>query len=156
MRRIVKGSDGFGNDREYDLVILSAVQGLKLVHTYGSILINALPQITALFTAWGRSEDADETKLFSLAATDFQKGEGPLLDCIRLLPQIVSTDRLLYLAKLFLGNAKVNGQECDDDGMCELFTGRPHEVYAAILFAVLANFKDYLPFLDSDDITDSK
>jgi len=154
-RMIIKGSDGFGHDREYDFVLLSALDGLTLMHDYASILVNALPQITALFSAWGETDGADDTKLFDMAARDFADGAGPLLDCIQLIPKIVSTARLVDLARLFLAGAKVNGAGCDADGMCPLFRGRPHEVYAAILHAVIANFRDYLPFLGAVDTTDT-
>lgn len=156
-KKVVKinGSDGFGNDRVYEFPILSALEGLTLMHDYASLLVNALPEITALFGAWGNSEADDDGKLFDLATKDFVKGEGPLLDVIKLVPKILSTSRLVELAKTYLAGATVNGQECDEDGMCELFRGRPHEVYAAILQATIANFRDYLPFLDSADTTDA-
>jgi hypothetical protein len=151
----INGSDGFGNARVYELPLLTALEGLTLMHDYLSILVNALPQITALFGAWGESEEGDEEKLFDLAAKDLVAGKGPLLDCIQLLPKIVSTPRLLELAELFLARAKVDGEECDGDGMCSIFRGRPHEVYAAIFHGILANFRDYLPFLAADDTADS-
>lgn len=152
---VINGSDGFGHDRTYTFKLLTALEGLTLMHDYASILINALPQITALFSAWGDQKGKDEEKLFELAAKDFVKGEGPLLDCIKLIPSIVSTPRLLNLAKLYLAGATVNKETCDEDGMCSLFRGRPHEVYAAILHATIANFRDYLPFLVTDDILDT-
>lgn len=152
----INGSDGFGNAREYDFPLLTALEGLTLMHDYASILVGALPQITALFQAWGESDKDDENKLFDLAAKDFVAGDGPLLECIKLVPQILSTGRLVALAKLYLSDATVDGQTCDADGMCPLFRGRPHEVYAAILHATIANFRDYLPFLATSDTTDSK
>ena len=151
----VKGSDGFGNEREYEFRILSALEGLQVVHTYGSLATTALPQLTAIVDKWGEVDGDD--KLMTLAASDFAEGEGPLLDLIQMIPAIISTKRIVELAKLFLAGGTVDGQECDEDGMCDLFRGRPHEVYAAIIFAVIANFPDYLPFLDSpDDTTDTK
>lgn len=147
MRKTVNGSDGFGTKRVYDFEILTAIDGLTLIHEYGSLLTAALPQIIEVVKAW---EDTDaEDKVKELVTDDFVMGGGPVVDLIKLIPQIISTGRMIQLAKTFLTGATVDGQECDADGMCDIFRGRPHEVYAAIVHAVIANFPDYLPFLDS-------
>lgn len=156
MQKKIKGSDGFGNPRDYEFRILTALEGLEVIHTYGTLATNALPQLTALVTRWSEIDDGED-KLMTLVAENVVTSEGPLFDLIKTLPAIISTARLVELAKLFLTGAKVNNEECDDDGMCDLFRGRPHEVYAAIIHAVIANFPDYLPFLDSpDDMTGTK
>lgn len=154
----VKGSDGFGNEREYEFRILTALEGLEILHTYGSLCTAAIPQILELVNRWSQSEtEENEGRLLSLAAEDFAAAEGPVLDLIQMLPAIISTPRLLELCRAFLAGCKVDGQECDADGMCDLFRGRPHEVYAAVIHAVIANYPDYLPFLDSpDDTTGTK
>lgn len=152
----VKGSDGFGQSREYEFKILSALEGLTLIHTYGSLCTTALPQLTSLIAAWSESAEGED-KLMDLAAADLAVGGGPLLGMIQAIPAIISTSRIVELAKNLLAGGTVDGQECDEDGMCDLFRGRPHEIYAAIIHAVIANFPDYLPFLDSpDDTTDTK
>ena len=153
MRKTVKGSDGFGNQRTYDFEILNALEGLTIMHTYGSLLTQAIPQVTALVEAWQDSGG----QVAKMVKDDLVIGEGPIIELLKVVPMIISTSRLLELAKVFLANAVIEDQECDADGMCDLFTGRPHEVYAAIVHAVIANFPDYLPFLDNPgDTTGTK
>jgi len=149
----MKGTDGFGNPREYQFKLLSALDGLRLVYEYGSVLTNALPQIAALFEAWAESAESEDEKLADLVIKDLATGEGPVLDMIQLIPLIVTPDKLIALCKYFLAGATINGQECDEDGMCELFRGRPHEPIAALAHAIVANFPDYLPFLGNPDDT---
>jgi len=146
--KIIVGDNGTGTERKYKFVLAGALEGVTVIHDYSSMLVAALPQITALFASFAKVEGEEDSKILKMAAEDFKSGGGPVVDCIRLLPQIVTSARLVGLCGVFLAGAEIDDQKCGDDGMCTLFARRPHQVYPALFWALVANYPDYiLPFL---------
>lgn len=129
--------------RNYKFKDLTALEGLKLMHEYASLLTLALPQIQNAFETFRN----DKETLWSQIKTDLTIGEGPFLELLQIIPRIINSDRLEELCKALLSDAEIDEQKCDETGMCELFKGRPLEVYKALFYAVAHNYPDYLPFV---------
>jgi len=61
--------------------------------------------------------------------------------------KVKDAETLFDLTQMLLSNAKIDGEDCDDIGMCSLFRRRPSELYTAIVSSIAANYKDCFPFL---------
>jgi hypothetical protein len=147
----IRASNGFV-ERAYNFKLISTMNGLILWHEYASVLISAMPTISKMFKKFFEIDDGKEGVIFRMAKQEAIEGggSGPLMDFITLIPHIVTTPRLIGLCKTLLAGAKIEDSECDDEGMCELFRGDPLEVYAALFWAIAANFPKYIdPLLEA-------
>jgi hypothetical protein len=131
--------------RSYEFFKMPAISGVKIIHEYGSIVLMNMEKIKGAFSVF---KNGDE------------KISG-LLPILELLPNIITFQRLAELAKVLLADGKVDGQDIDSDGMCDLFGEDPLELYAAIFWALTLNYPKYFdPLLealeegaDDDDTT---
>lgn len=55
-------------------------------------------------------------------------------------------ENLFYLTTNLLSGAEIDGEKCDEIGMCSLFRKKPSELYEAIYISMVANFRDCFPF----------
>jgi hypothetical protein len=138
--------------RSYEFFKMPAISGVKIIHEYGSIVLMNMEKIKEAFSVF-KNEDK-KTK-------NEDKKTSRLLPILELLPSILTFQRLAELAKVLLADGKVDGQDIDSDGMCDLFGEDPLELYAAIFWALTLNYPKYFgPLLealeegaDDDDTT---
>lgn len=145
----ITASTGFA-DRVYEFKLISPMNGLMIWHEYASIVIGNLSVITDMFKKFFSVDDGEDGALLKLAQTEALEGGGALIDFVTLIPKIVTTPRLMGLCKTLLGGSKIEDEMCDEDGMCELFRGDPLEIYAALFWAITANWPKYMdPLLNA-------
>jgi hypothetical protein len=120
--------------RSYEFFKMPAISGVRIIHEYGSIVLMNMEKIKEAFSVF---KNGDE------------KTSG-LLPVLELLPNIITFQRLAELAKVLLADGKVDGQDIDSDGMCDLFGEDPLELYAAIFWALTINYPKYFgPLLEA-------
>jgi len=146
----------------YEFNLLSAKDGLRLTHQYASMLIVAgstlkdtvIPIISGIFASadaiMDNKDDTHSVVVEAIKKAVKDKGVDSLVDAVRLIPQVLTWDRLQEFAALALQGAKIDEVELDGDGMCPLFQGDPFEFYKACFWAVAANWPKYIdPLLDA-------
>lgn len=122
--------------RSYEFFKMPAIDGVRIIHEYGSIVLMNMDKIKEAFSSFRGVG---------------QKTSG-MLPIFELLPSIITFQRLAELAKVLLGGGKVDGIDIDDDGMCDLFGEDPLELYAAIFWALTINYPKYFgPLLEALD-----
>jgi hypothetical protein len=127
--------------RSYEFFKMPAISGVRFIHEYGSIVLMNMEKIKEAFSVF-KNEDK-KTK------NGDEKTSG-LLPILELLPSILTFQRLAELAKVLLADGKVDGQDIDSDGMCDLFGEDPLELYAAIFWALTINYPKYFgPLLEA-------
>lgn len=70
-----------------------------------------------------------------------------------IIEKMANPNLLFSFSMNLLGGMKINQEECDEIGMCELFRKKPTELYRAIIVSLAANFGDCFPFLP--ELTDT-
>jgi hypothetical protein len=125
-RKQIVGSSFSGEERVYEFVLVETVTGLRIFHEYASLVIAALPNITEAL----------------------QGDSGSMLSIAKLVPQMLTFQRLEMLAKDMLAGSKIGESESDENGMCDMFREDPLEFYVAIFWSIAANYPKYVdPFL---------
>jgi hypothetical protein len=66
----------------------------------------------------------------------------------KIISMVKKPDILFSFSMSFLGEMKIDDEQCDDIGMCKLFRRRPAELYRALIVSMSANFGDCFPFLE--------
>lgn len=141
----IEGKTIHGDVREYTFLLLPAKEGTKLFHQYVSVVITALPTIKGFFKGENPEEqDAEETE---------EKGFN-FFDFVNLVSTIFSWETVEHLAKQLVAKAEIvkEGKTfvVDDEGFGDYAKGDPTEVYAAIFYAVCANWPPYMdPLLEA-------
>jgi hypothetical protein len=144
---LIEGKTIFGETRKYKFTLLDAKTGLEIFHEYASILITGSQEIIPALTRAINSEiDGGVDDLMSVIT------KSKSLELIRLVPSILTMDRIQHLAKTMLTDCEVTVdnevQTIDGDGLAPYMIGDPLELYTAIFYAVCANYPKYVaPFL---------
>jgi hypothetical protein len=143
----------------YEIKILNTRNGMALMHEYGRLLGAYSDQI---FSVVGNvMKDIDDQKIKSMEPDDlwnyfidkFSKGDDSIFNIIKLLLEVITVPRLFELCAMLFDGATIDGEKCDEDGLCSLFRRKIHETYVAIAWAIVANYGDYFPFLVMGDGT---
>jgi len=135
-------------NHEYEFPLISAIDGLVIWHDYASMCVIALPEIMGAFNKFAKVEKKTKNaSVYKIAKEEAEKGGGAIMDLIALVPKIVNSERLVSLCSTLLAGSKIDGIECDEAGMCEVFQGDPIEVYSALFWAISVNFPKYFDFL---------
>jgi len=122
------GSTLLGEEvRAYEFFKMPAISGIKIIHEYGSIVLMNMGKIKETFSVFKNGDEKTSV----------------LLPVLELLPNIITFQRLAELAKVLLADGKVDGQDIDSDGMCDLFGEDPLELYVAIFWALTINYPKY-------------
>lgn len=157
-RQSIQGLGVLGKQRQYKLLPIPALVGLRLFHTYLSLIIDFLPQLLARFPKFQQTvKQLSESKEdeFKIVINE------ELLGLLGLIPSIFTWERIEELARELLAGCTVEidgtNYVCDKSGMCEAFNGNPVECYLAIVSAIMHNWAPFfssLPMaLGSDDST---
>lgn len=141
----------------YEFVLLNAKDGLRLTHEYGSMILMAGATLKetivplAMTILAKSTESEDETK--SVLLDELRShGVDSIADAVRMIPQILTWDRLMEFSKLALAGADIDGEKLDEDGMGPIFQGDPLEFYTTCFWAVAANWPKYIdPLLEAPE-----
>jgi hypothetical protein len=143
----------------YEIKILNTRNGMALMHEYTRLLGAYSDQI---FSVVGNvMNDIDDQKIKSMEPDDlwnyfidkFSKGDDSVLNIIKLLSEVLTVPRLFELCAMLFDGATIDGEKCDEEGLCSLFRKKIHEAYVAIAWAIVANYGDYFPFLSTEEGT---
>lgn len=133
----ITGKNLDGQERVYNFKLMNAFDGAKLFHEYLERLFQFFAKLGELFE---ETEDG----------VNFHVSEG-----MKMIKEIFPWEKIEELSKTLLvgcdihadGKKFVNEVE---SGIGDFFRGRPRELYAAIFYALAANFEDEMrPFLEA-------
>ena len=133
------------NDHEYEFVLLDAIHGLGVYHEWLRYFTNDIDKYVSAVREMIQEADEDigAPELFKRLIS----GDDAFLKLRELLVKVLGFDKLIQLCTTFLAGAIIDGEECDEFGLCPMMRNQPHEVYTAIIMAVAANYPDYFPFI---------
>ena len=131
--KTILGRNGLGRMRRYTFRILDTIHGLQLIEQYKALLGEQIPLAMDLFKGCFETneEKVQEPSLVRIA----QALENEVI------AEVLTPLRLAELKNLLLQDAEIDGVSCD-----RVFSSNDQELYIALLYAVVANFQDYLPF----------
>jgi hypothetical protein len=132
-------------EHSYEFVELNAINGLGIFHEWLRYAGEHAAEIRKSIEAMTSSKDF-ELSLLDLFKSLCSDDEG-FTKLRELAIKHIDMKKLFELCMEFLGNAIVDGEKCDEFGMCSVFRGRPDEAYTALVLAIACNFKDYFPFV---------
>ena len=132
MKKTIEGKTLQGEKRKYTLELINTETSLRICHEY-------LPRVMGM---WSQADGLDESEAVPLIGSAFD------------------WDEVKELAAAMLAGASVefdgNTFDLDENGFSEFMRGDPPEFYAAILYALLANYPKYLePFFDQAGESDT-
>ena len=140
-----------GSNHTYVFQILTARQAVGIMNDWVGVLGANAEKVLAVVGKWLTDEestvdDINAERIFQAMVA----GDSLVIDAFKTLSWVLTTPRLFDLAKIVLAGATIDGVPCDDEGMCPTFRKRPHEIYFALMWAIMANYEDYFPFLGGD------
>jgi len=143
-----------GPEHTYEFEIMDTLTGIGLMHEYLTHFGSNIDEITAgVAKVIGTSEDIKDLD----SVVIFRKlisGDDVFIKLRNALISALGMTELFRACADLLGGAKINGEKCDELGMCKVFRGKPHEVYTALIMAMAANYPDYFPFLQIEVVTE--
>lgn len=142
----------------YTFQLLTAKQGVGLFHEYAAMLVENADDVKKVLVAFltGETDESDVDNMSIAQMIDvFFAENSPYFRVAKLITEQITVERLFILSAMLLSGAKVDDVECDNDGMCPVFARNPLELYRAIAHAILANYKDAIPFSAGDDTEES-
>jgi hypothetical protein len=132
------------NGHSYEFAVLDTLHALGVYHQWLTYLGKDVDKIVeAVRDMLSESKEISAPELFK----NLISGDDSYLKLREFLIKTLTIPRLFELCATFLSGAKIDGEECDDMGMCPLFRKQPHEVYTALMFAIGVNYPDYFPFV---------
>jgi hypothetical protein len=147
------GANAFGETRKFTFQLMDAETGLEVFHSTVSGLVNMANDIAMLVPALRKvAEDYGDGN--AQAAIETGNISGELLEVLHIVPEILTIEKVKYLAKNMLAGCHV---VCDDfeetipeSGIGNYMARDPLELYAGIIFAVCANYPKYVQGLTSN------
>lgn len=133
------------NGHVYEFVILETLFALGVFHEWLSYAGKNASEISGALRSMVSDPDS-EINAFELFKR-LVSGDDVFGKLLELLINHLTIQKLFESCGTFLAGATIDGETCDELGMCTFFRKRPHEVYTALMFAVAANFPDYFPFV---------
>jgi hypothetical protein len=140
---------------EYAFKIMDTIHGVGLFHEYASLIAEHADDATKVFKSFLDAEFEAENVSTEKALEMMLTGDSAFIRIAQFLGKTLSVSRLFELSSMLLADAKIDKEICDDKGMCGLFRSRPYEIYRALVYAIVANYGDMLPFLGAEDTTES-
>lgn len=158
-----------GVEHEYVFMKAPAIHGMKIYHDYVSLCLTNIEAISEAFR-WFFENLEELQEIFRSIGKENERESMPMLvrmgvffeiippvaPVLKIIPSLLTFDRIMDLSRKLLAGGKIDGVELDEDGMCELFGEDPMEFYSALFFAVATTYPKYiLPLLESgeDDST---
>jgi hypothetical protein len=140
---------------DYTFKILDTIHGVGLFHEYASLIAEHADDATKVFKSFLDAEFGTEDVSTEKALELMLAGDSAFIKIAQFLGKTLSVSRLFELSSMLLAGAKIDKDVCDDKGMCKLFRSKPYEIYRALVYAIVANYGDMLPFLGTEDTTES-
>ena len=148
----VKALNAEGEERVYRFKLLNAFDSTRLFHEYASTMVQIHDAFVDFLVQLKRnvdeSPDAAREKIGNLLGTS-----DNVMFVIKSLPKVFTWDIISGLAVDLLAGCEVeiDGDKfvADEKGFVDAWQGRPLELYAALLWAVKANYPKHIdPLLD--------
>jgi len=151
-QRVMEGVSIFGTARKYTFALMPALTGLRLFHAYITILANILPDIAKHLPKLknlGQTISGETDDIVKIELND------DLMELIRMFPAIFTWERIEELAKEMLAGSQVeiDGEihKVDESGIGAYTLGDPLELYTAIAYGIMANYRPFFKSLTADE-----
>jgi len=152
----ITGFNISGKKRVYVFNLMNPWESLGVFHEYASLGLTSIPAISDILEQISEITESSEStgEAIKMIGASAMTGDGVICGIAKLIPQLLPFQRLQKLAGTMLPNVEITIGEAkhtaDDTGMCDLFGSNPTELYAALFWAVVANYPRQLdPFLEA-------
>lgn len=154
----IVGKNLFDEEREYTFQIMNASDGLEVFHNTVSGLMELTNDFISVVPSLQKivSNSKERKKLGELTDDELTDLLSPeLFEVVRLIPKILTWDKITYLAENILSGCEVNidGEmyTTPENGIGEYTIGDPLELYTALLYGVCANYPKYVQGITDPD-----
>lgn len=152
--KIIMGSNVWGEPRRYTFKLLDAETGLRIFHEFATILsasYEVIEKVSSKFIGDVKGLLAKEPFEDEDTKDNSDENDLSVKDVLEMLPKVFTWPVVKQLSVDMLAEASIDTGadepvKVGEDGICPLAKGDPLEQYAALFFAVCANYPKYVGF----------